>query len=262
MNINLFKNKILIIVQARCGSKRLKGKVLKKINNKSILEIIIKRIKKSKFSQKLVVATTKKKDDKKIINLCKKIKVDCISGDEINVLKRFYFVAKKYNAENIVRITADCPMVDFKLLDKMIKKFFSKKVQYLSNTLKPTFPHGLDIEIFNFTVLQKAYSNVTRKYDKEHVTPYIKRTKSIKKFNYVNNKNLSGIRLTLDYNEDFQIIKKIYKYFHPKIYFTLNDMEELYKLKKEYFYFKSKTKINLMKKKDPSLNRINTELIV
>ena len=250
MNINRKNKKLLIVVQARYDSQRFKGKVLKNVNNKSILEIIINRIKKSRFCENLVVATTKKKNDVKVVNLCKEINVEFFKGDEKNVLKRFYEVAKKYKAQNIVRITADCPMVDFKLMDSMIKKFFSLKVDYLSNTLIPTFPDGFDIEIFRFSALKQAYIHAVNEYDKEHVTPYIKRNKIIKKFNYKNKRDLSNMRLTLDYNEDLRIIKKIFNYFNPNIYFTLNDIMNLYKKNKILFNYKPIIKKN-------NFNKIN-----
>ena len=248
MNDYQKNKKLLIIVQARYDSRRFKGKVLKIINNKSILEIIIRRIKRSKFCKNLVVATTKKKNDLKIVNLCKKINVDFFQGDEKNVLKRFYSIAKKYKARNIVRITADCPMIDFKLMDKVIKKFFSLKIDYLSNTLVPTFPDGLDIEIFRFSALRQAYFHAKSEYDKEHVTPYLKRNLSIKKFNFRNKKDLSNMRLTLDYREDLKIIKKIFNNFNPNIYFCLNKIIDLYKKNKFLFKYKSNTKKKYFKR--------------
>jgi glutamate-1-semialdehyde aminotransferase/spore coat polysaccharide biosynthesis protein SpsF (cytidylyltransferase family) len=248
--MKIIKKNLLIIVQARFDSSRFKGKVLKKIKNKSALEIIISRIKKSKFCENLVIATTSRKNDKKIIKLCKKIKVHYFKGDEKNVLKRFYMVAQKHKAKNIIRITADCPLVDYKLLDLMIKKYFRKKIHYLSNTLEPTYPDGLDIEIFSADTLKKAYLNAKSNYDKEHVTPYIKKTNYFKKVNFKNNKDLSQIRLTLDYREDFKVIKEIFNHFHPNIYFTLNDIMKLYMKRKNIFNLKTPKKKKLSKTKN------------
>ena len=150
-------NKVVAIVQARYDSIRFPGKILKKINNKSILEILIKRLLKSKKISKVIVACTKSTNDKKIIQECKKLKIDFYRGSEKNVLERYFKSAKLFKAPNIVRICADCPLIDINIIDNVIENFFKKKVDYASNTLRPTFPDGLDIEIFNFKSLKEAF---------------------------------------------------------------------------------------------------------
>ena len=153
----MVKRNIVAIIQARINSSRFNGKVLKKIKGKSILEIIVSRLRNSKNLSNIVVATSKNKNDKKIVDLCNKIKIDSFQGSEFNVLKRYYDAAKKYNAKHIVRITADCPFVDPSILDKMIDEYFKIKVDYLSNINPPSFPDGLDIEIFSFETLEKVF---------------------------------------------------------------------------------------------------------
>ena len=137
------KNKrIAAIIQARINSKRFRGKILKKINNTRIIEILILRLKKSKKINDIIVACSNNKDDEKIIKICKKLKIKYFVGSEHNVLERYYNTAKKFKIQNIVRITSDCPLIDPFILDNLIEKYFSKKCDYASNTIDPTFPDG------------------------------------------------------------------------------------------------------------------------
>ena len=148
-----------IIIQARFNSSRLKGKVMTKINGKFILEIIVKRLTRNNFSKRnIIIACTKNKEDNAIINFCKKNKIKYFVGSEKNVLKRYYFAAKKFNLKNIIRITSDCPCVDLKIVKKIYDIFNKGKFDYVSNTINPTFPDGLDAEIFNFKSLKLAYT--------------------------------------------------------------------------------------------------------
>ena len=151
------KKEVLAIVQARYNSIRFPGKVLKKINNKTILEILIRRLSRSKHISKIIVACSKNNDDKKIVNICDKLGIDHFSGSEKDVLDRFYNAAKKYKASNIVRITADCPFIDPEIVDEVINNFFIKKVDYASNINPGTFPDGLDVEVFKFSALKEAF---------------------------------------------------------------------------------------------------------
>ena len=233
--MELKKIKVLAIIQTRYLSTRLPGKVLKKINRKTILEILIKRLSKSKHISKIIVACTSNKYDKKIINVCNKVKIDYFIGSENNVLERFYNAAKKFKGENIVRVTSDCPLIDPQIVDSVIDNFFLKKVNYASNINPPTFPDGLDVEIFKFETLKATHNNVKSNYDKEHVTPYIKRNKIFTKFNLQNSDDLSSIRLTLDEHVDFITIKKIIKVFSNKPNFNLKDILNLYKKNKDIF---------------------------
>jgi spore coat polysaccharide biosynthesis protein SpsF (cytidylyltransferase family) len=166
-------NRVLSIVQARFFASRLPGKVLKKINNKTILEILIKRLLKSKKISKIIIACSSNKMDKEIIKIANKVKIDYFIGSEKNVLKRYYLAAKKFKFNNICRITADCPLIDSNIVELVIKNFFEKKVDYASNAIPPSFPDGLDVEVFNFKSLSKAYKNAKSDYDKEHVNPYM-----------------------------------------------------------------------------------------
>ena len=244
------KNKVLAIIQARYSSSRFPGKVLKIINKKTLLEILIKRLSKSKYISKIIVACSLNDKDSKIIDICKKLKIDYFAGSENNVLDRFYKSAKKSKIENIVRITGDCPLIDSEIVDIVIKNFFLNKVDYASNTNPPTFPDGLDVEIFKFNALENAYLNAKNDHEREHVTPYIIKNKEFKKFNLKNSQDISWLRLTLDEERDFQVIKKIVRNFKNNLYFNLNDIFNLYKKDKNIFLLNS----NLIRNEGSSMN--------
>ena len=208
------KNKYAVIIQARMGSTRLKGKVLIQIKNKSFLEILINRLKKSNKISKIIIATTNKHIDNKIINFCKKKNIDYFRGPEKNVLKRYYFAAKKFNVKNIIRITSDCPLADPVLIDNFVKKFeYKKNLHYLSNINPPTFPNGFDVEIFTFKILKYFYEQKLTDYEKEHVTIKMKNSK-FEKVNVKNKKDLSKFRVTLDDKKDLFFFKKLFKFLN------------------------------------------------
>ena len=142
--------KVSAIIQARMGSSRLPGKAMMKLEDKSLLEHVVLRVKKSKKIDEIILATTKKSEDDVLVDLCKKLKVLTFRGSEQNVLSRFYFAAKYFNANIIVRITADDPFKDPSIIDSVINKFIvHKKYDYVSNNMVPTFPLGLDVEVFS-----------------------------------------------------------------------------------------------------------------
>ncbi len=242
--MELKKSKVLAIVQARYLSSRFPGKVLKKIDGKTILEILVKRLSKSKKISKIIIACSSNRLDKNIIKISKKLGIDYFVGSENNVLSRFYNAAKKYKFENIVRITADCPLIDPGIVDLVINNFFKKKVNYASNTNPPTFPDGLDIEIFKFHDLKNAYNNSKSSYDKEHVTPYIVRNKNIKKFNLRNAQDVSSLRLTLDEPADLVVIEKLVKNFKNKPFFNLKNILNFFKKNKYLFSVNKNIKRN------------------
>ena len=157
------------------------------------------------------------------------------AGSEYDVLDRFYKSAKKFNANIIIRICADCPFVDPEIIDKLINILISKKLDYVSNTIKPTFPDGFDVEVFKFEALEKAWKQSKSKYDREHVTPFLLRNKKIKKYNYEYNRNLSNLRLTIDEKIDLEQLNTIYYNLNNKKNFGIGDIDNLYKLNKNMF---------------------------
>lgn len=219
------------IIQARVGSGRLPKKVLKPILGKTAIEREIERIKKSALCQKIILAIPEGKDNDILEKIGKKAGILVFRGSENNVLDRFYQAAKAFALEDIIRLTGDCPLFDWKICDEVISFYLDNKFDYVSNVRPPTFPDGLDIEIFSFKGLEKTWQNAKLKSEKEHVTSYIANHPEIFKMgNLVRNGNdLSGLRLTLDEKQDLILIRKIYgALYKKKRYFGLEDILKLF----------------------------------
>jgi len=238
------KNKPIAIIQARVDSSRLPGKVLKKVNNKTMLEILIRRLSRSKYISKIIVACSKNEKDKSIIDICKNLEVDYFIGSENDMLDRYYKAAKKFKALNIVRITGDCPLIDPKVVDEVIINFFKKNVDYASNSNPPTYPDGLDVEVFKFSALKHAFFEAKLSSEREHVTPFIVNGKKFTKFNLKYYKNISSLRLTLDEKEDLLVIEKIIKNFKNNIYFDLKSIVNFLSKNKKIISINSHIKRN------------------
>lgn len=226
-----------IIVQCRYNSKRLKGKILKKINNTSILEILISRLKNAKLVDDMCLAIADSEDDYAIVKLAKKLNINYIVGSETDVLSRHYLAAKKMKYDYIIRVTSDCPLIDPLIIDTLIKEFIKKKdIDYLSNAISRSYPLGMEAEIFTFNSLYISHNKATKAYDREHVTTYIKSSEYFVKSNYKNKVNLQKYRFTLDTKEDFNLISKIYKTLYPvNTIFTLDDIISLMKKNKSLY---------------------------
>lgn len=212
MNKNI---NVLLILQARGGSKRFPEKILKKIQNVPIIKIILQRVQRSKLVDKIVVATSVNRSSNKLYKLVKKEKelVEVYRGSERNVFSRFYDIGKKYKPKYIVRITGDCPFVNPHLIDKYIKFILNNKYDYVSNVIDRSFPKGLDVEVFKFSLLKKIY-NSKLKLDlktKEHVTSKMINGMNIKKYNFLIKENFSKINLSVDTLDDLKFVKKVYK---------------------------------------------------
>ena len=211
-----------IIIQARIGSSRLPGKILRNYKNYNLLKVLIKRLKKSKKVKNIIVATTKQKEDDKIVKFCVSNSLKYFRGSKNNVLMRYYEASKKYKEKNIIRITSDCPLIDPVILDKMIIEFKKKNLDYLSNTYPEpsTYPDGMDIEIFTYRSLELANKYAKKKSEKEHVTVYIRKQKKFKILRTDLTKNKSNYRLTVDYLKDYNLFKNLIDEFKNKIFFV------------------------------------------
>ena len=216
--------KIICIVQARLNSTRFPFKVMKKIMDKPLIHLLIDRILLSNRIDQVVIATGEKKNNIPLFNYFKDKSIPVFFGDENNVLKRFYFAAKKYNADVIVRVTGDCPLIDYQVVDNVISKFIDSNVDYCSNINPPTFPDGLDVEVFSMSALTKTFNSKTTNYDKEHVTPFIRNSKLFKKANVEYKIDLSKKRWTVDYPEDFDLVEKVFTRFSDELKFSLDDI--------------------------------------
>tara|TARA_Y100001936_G_C16069421_1_gene669519 strand:- start:1376 stop:2137 length:762 start_codon:yes stop_codon:yes gene_type:complete len=206
-------NKIVAITQARTGSRRFPNKVLKTINGKSLLEIHLERIMKSKSIDDIYVATTRSSKDNIIEIIAKNLGIKTYRGSENDVLARFYNCIKNVKPKYIIRLTSDCPLIDPDLIDEIINFSREKDYDYISNTLIEHFPDGQDIELFKFSALEIAYKNAKKKSEREHVTPYIIKNSSFhnknifKSKNYSSTINYNSIRMTVDEEDDFKTIE-------------------------------------------------------
>ncbi len=204
----------LCIVQARMGSTRLPGKILMEVDDKSILEYEIERLRQSKLIDKIVIATTTNAEDDKTEAFCNKVNIDCFRGSENDVLERYARCAEKYPEFNsILRITGDCPLIDPHVIDELILFFDKEELDYASNTElgRETYPNGVDAEILTRETLARTHEEATLPSDREHVTLYIRNSdKFIKK--YIRNaENLSSYRFTVDSKEDFDVVSFLIK---------------------------------------------------
>ena len=227
------KLKIIVIVQGRLNSSRFPNKVIEKINLKSVTEIIYERLKCSKLINDIIFAIPE--NEKKYLNYLKKRKIKFYLGSKNNVLKRYFDCAKKNNADIIVRVTADCPLVDPQMIDNMIKIFKKNDdLDLLTNNSPPSYPDGLDISIFNFRTLRKSYLSAKTIFEQEHVVPFMLRSKSIIKKNIKCKLDLKYLRWTIDEKEDLEVLKEIFKNFKTNT-FSWEKVLRLVKSKPDIF---------------------------
>ncbi len=231
--------KILAIIQARMGSTRLPGKVMLKLQDKTVLEHVIIRLKQAKLIDEIIVATTTNSSDDPIIEEMNRLNIKTFRGSEENVLSRYYYAAKENEADVIIRITSDCPLIDPKVIDEMINEYKeliqSDSVDYLSNTIERTYPRGLDAEIMSFKVLEETFLNAKEDFEKEHVTPYIyQNPDKFKRVDFLNDIDYSEHRWTLDTPEDLELITQIYNEIYKGEHnFYLKDIIKLFNEKPE-----------------------------
>jgi len=208
--------KVVAIIQARMGSTRLPGKTLADISGKPLLAHIIERTKGSRTVNEIVVATTTEPEDRVILSLATEYGVKTYAGSSDDVLDRFYQAARQAEAELIVRVTADDPFKDPEVLDRIVGQILTHpKLAYASNTIEPTYPEGLDIEVFTVGALEQAWREAHLPSEREHVTPYIwKNADQFTLTNIRHNTDLSHLRWTLDYEEDLRFTREVYARLH------------------------------------------------
>lgn len=206
---------ILCILQARTTSSRLPGKVLKPLLGQPMLVRQVERVRRSRLINKLIVATSSDKTDDDLAAVCSKNDIDCFRGDLDDVLDRFYHAAVCHNPDHIVRLTGDCPLMDPALIDQLIAYHLKNGFDYSSNTIEPTYPDGLDIEVFRFHCLVKAWQEAELPSEREHVTPYIiNHSELFRLGNFKNSEDLSSLRWTVDEKADFELIEILFNHFY------------------------------------------------
>lgn len=219
--------KTVAIVQARMGSSRLPGKVMRPVVGFPLIEILLKRLSRAETIDQVVIATSVEPKNNSLADHVKSLGYDCIQGSEDDVLARYLVTAKSCEADVIVRITGDCPLVDPTLVDEAVIGFKQAQVDYFTNCEPPTFPDGLDIEVFTRSALERSASLTEKLHDHEHVTPHLRESGEFNTGSFTNDEDLSGWRWTVDEAADLEVIKKVFSHFAPDLYFTWQEVAEL-----------------------------------
>ena len=227
--------KIVAVVQARMGSTRLPNKVMKQINGVPMIELLLKRLARSKEIDQIVVATSVDAKNDPLAAHVRGLGFDCEQGSENDVLDRYVQAARAHRADVIVRITGDCPLVDPDLVDECVRRFKVQDVDYFSNVSPPTYPDGLDIEVVTLAALERAMLETNKSYDHEHVTPYVREAGRFSSNSMENDEDLSGMRWTVDEQADFDVVRRVFEYFSPDMHFGWQRVLELQRLRPEYF---------------------------
>lgn len=227
--------KIVALVQARMGSTRLPNKVMKPIGGVPMIELLLSRLSRAKEIDQIVVATSVDSRNQPLVEHVQKLGYVCEQGSENDVLDRFVQAAKNNQADVVVRITGDCPLVDPALVDEVINGFRASGADYFCNTNPPTYPDGLDIEVFSFEAMEQANRESNKPFDHEHVTPYLREGGRFKTAAMQHDEDLSALRWTVDEPADFAVIEKVFQHFHPRTHFTWGEVLKLQSLQPELF---------------------------
>ncbi len=222
---------ILGVIQARMASRRLPGKVIKEINGKPLILYLYERLTFSRLIDKIVIATGADDLNLPIVQVAQENQIEYFAGSEEDLVDRFYQAARKFNGRVIVRVTGDCPLTDPELIDKMIAFYLENPDKYdcVTNILNPTYPDGLDIEVMPFRTIERAWNEVKNPFWREWVFSYIaEHPKDYRLGSVENDRDLSDLRWTVDYKEDFVFVNEIFnRLYHNKKNFSMNDVLKL-----------------------------------
>ena len=217
--------RVVAIVQARMGSTRLPGKVLKDLDGETALARVLARVRRAAMIGEVLVATGDSPGDDVIVTECKRLEARVFRGDENDVLDRYYRAAKFSKGEIVVRITADCPLIDPQIMDETVNQFLKERPDYASNALIRTFPRGLDTEVFSLQTLECAWRESSEPYQRAHVTPYIyQHPERFKLLAVQGDRDYGGLRWTLDTTEDLEFLRAVYARFGGRDDFGWQDV--------------------------------------
>jgi len=222
--------RIVAMIQARMGSTRLPGKVLTDLVGATVLARVVERVSRIENIQAITVATSLNRENEAIAAECKRLGVDCFRGSESDVLDRYFHAAKETEPEAIVRITADCPLIDPEVSGSVVSKFLQQSADYASNVLPRTYPRGLDTEVFTRSALERAWKQSTEAHQREHVTPFFYEHPELFRLVSVQaDADYAFHRWTLDTPEDLELIRSIYSRFAGKGAFSWREVLQLLK---------------------------------
>ena len=227
--------KMVAIVQARAGSIRFPNKVMKTIRGTPLIELLLQRLSRSKEIDKIVLATSDAAGNEALAALVSDLGHVVYHGSEQDVLDRYYYAAKLANADAVVRITGDCPLVDPELVDAVIAAFKAGGVDYACNTDPATYPDGLDVEVFSFQGLEFAWKHADRQAEREHVTLYLRESGKFRTLTLRHSEDLSRERWTVDESADFEVIAAVFEHFHPRKDFGWQEVLQLRRNRPELF---------------------------
>jgi glutamate-1-semialdehyde 2,1-aminomutase len=227
--------KTVAIVQARMGSTRFPRKVMTPVCGKPLIGLLLERLSKAARIDAIVLATTDSPLDSPLVDYVAALGYGTFCGPESDVLERYYLAARAAHADVIVRITGDCPLIDAEIVDAVIETFERAKLDYASNTLDPTYPDGLDTEVFTFAALERASREATLPPHREHVTPYIKEMPGFARENVRHMTDYSAERWTVDEPEDLDVVRAVFEHFAPRRDFSWMEVMELSERKPELF---------------------------
>ena len=231
---------IVTVIQARTGSSRLPNKILLPLSNAPLLYRMYERVAASKLKSTIVIATTTDKSDDQVEELCKDYQLNCFRGHQTDLLDRHYQTAKLLDADAVVKIPSDCPLIDPNVIDRVLQFYLdnSDRYDYVSNLHPATYPDGNDVEIMSFKALMNAWENAKLELEREHTTPYL--WENPDKFRIGNVAWESGLdysmshRFTIDYEKDYNFIKQVYDELYPiNNKFTLDEILDLLERKPE-----------------------------
>lgn len=217
------------------GSTRLPNKVMKPIGGIPMIELLLSRLARAREADQIIVATSVDERNLPLVEHVRKLGYTCEQGSENDVLDRYVQAAEKHQADVVVRITGDCPLVDPDLVDEAIRRFKAADVDYFSNVEPPTYPDGLDIEVCTFKALKQASQETGDPSDHEHVTPYVRESGRFKTSAMQHDQDLSALRWTVDEPADFAVIEKVFQHFHPRTDFSWHEVLELQQRQPEQF---------------------------
>jgi spore coat polysaccharide biosynthesis protein SpsF len=221
------RSKIVCIIQARTGSTRFPGKVLYKMGDCSILSLVVRRVGLSRaVNRSIVVATTDKAEDDVIATMTQSEGVGLYRGSERDLLDRYYQAAVESQADVVIRVTSDCPLIDYRVIDRVTTQFLeATNVDYASNRIIPSYPKGLDTEIFTIDALRQAWQESRLAYDREHVTPYLYHSGRFRLLNIPYEADISYLNLSVDYEKDYRFLLAVYRHLEgEKDRFILSDI--------------------------------------
>ena len=227
--------KVVAVVQARMGSTRLPNKVMKLLAGRPLIEVLLARLSKSQEIDQIVLATSTDEKNQPLIDCVSSLGYQVVAGSESDVLGRYLLAARETNADTIVRITGDCPLVDFNLVDQVIRAYNESGVDYCCNTSPPTYPDGLDVEVFSIDALERAAVETNIPFDREHVTPYLRNPEKFSQSVVVGDTDYSGFRWTVDEDVDYQVISKVFEQFKGDIYFGWQEVLDMQNKQPEFF---------------------------